>query len=172
MISNLPPLLCGHCGACAVPTLGPGAGQHVARALCSNPNCRRFIKWVPKALVYGEKDAYPMDSLNILIVSGALDRSPMVRFREDGTCLCTGTLRLEEQSPQGPVFKTYLPFEAYGKVGEQVGEWQAGDVCTLQGKIFWRKYHTKGGEDKSGLALLVQKGSVLIPAVVLTGSNN
>jgi hypothetical protein len=68
---------------------------------------------------------------------------PSVRFREDGTCLCTGTLRLEELGTSGTVFKTYLPFEAYGKVGEQVGEWQAGDVCTLQGKVFWRKYHNK-----------------------------
>jgi single-stranded DNA-binding protein len=107
-----------------------------------------------------------VDSLNILIVAGYLDRAPIVRFREDGTCVCTGTLRLEEQGVQGTMFKTYLPFEAYGKVGEQVGEWHAGDVCTLQGKIFWRKYHTKSGDDKSGLALLVHKGSVLVPAAV------
>ena len=107
-----------------------------------------------------------MDSLNILIVSGYLERDPVVRFREDGTCLCTGTLRLEEQGTQGTVFKTFLPFEAFGKVGEQLGEWHAGALCTLQGKVFWRKYHTKSGEEKSGLALLVQKGSVLVPAAV------
>ena len=106
-----------------------------------------------------------MDSLNILIVAGYLDRAPAVRFREDGTCLCTGTLRLEEVGTQGSVFKTFLPFEAFGKVGEQLGEWHAGDLCTLQGKVFWRKYHTQSGEANSGLALLVQKGSVLMPAL-------
>jgi single-stranded DNA-binding protein len=105
-----------------------------------------------------------MDSLNLLIVSGALDRAPQVRFREDGACVCTGTLRLEEQGTQGTVFKTFLPFEAYGKVGEHLGTWHEGDLGTLQGKVCWRKYHTKGGEEKSGLALLVQKSWRLVPA--------
>ena len=97
-----------------------------------------------------------MDCVNILIVAGFLDRAPVVRFRDDGTCLCAGTLRLEEQGTQGTLFKTYVPFEAYGKGGEQIGEWQAGDYCTLQGKVFWRRYQTKTGEEKSGLALLAQ----------------
>jgi len=109
-----------------------------------------------------------MDCVNILIVACFLDRAPVVRFRDDGTCLCAGTLRLEEQGTQGTLFKTYVPFEAYGKGGEQIGEWQAGDYCTLQGKVFWRRYQTKNGEEKSGLALLAQKGSVLVPAAVST----
>ena len=115
-----------------------------------------------------------MDSINLLIVSGALDRrAPQVRFREDGACVCTGTLRLEEQGTQGTVFKLFLPFEAYGKVGEQLGTWHEGDRGTLQGKVFWRKYHTKAGEEKSGLALLVQKTWRLVPAtapVITDGS--
>ena len=51
-----------------------------------------------------------MESVNLLIVSGALDRAPLVRFREHGTCVCTGTMRLEESGTQGAVFKTYVPF--------------------------------------------------------------
>ena len=39
----------------------------------------------------------------------------------------------------------------------------------LQGKVFWRKYPTKAGEAKSGLALLVQKSSVLVPAAMAVG---
>ena len=111
-----------------------------------------------------------MDSINLLIVSGALDRALQVRFREDGTCVATGTLRLEEQGAQGTTFKTFLPFEAYGKVGEQLGAWYEGDLGTLQSKVFWRKYHTPRGEEKSGLALLVQKGWRLVsaPAPVMT----
>ena len=115
-----------------------------------------------------------MDSINLLIVSGALDRrAPQVRFREDGACVCTGTLRLEEQGTQGTVFKLFLPFEAYGKVGEQLGTWHEGDRGTLQGKVFWRKYHTQRGEEKSGLALLVQKSWQLVPStapVITDGS--
>jgi hypothetical protein len=104
-----------------------------------------------------------MESINILIVSGYVERVA-IRFREDGTCVCAGTLRLEEQGAQGTVYKTFLAFEAYGKVAEHLGGWSTGTLCTLQGKVFWRKYHTRGGEEKSGLALLVQKGSVLSPA--------
>ena len=33
MTLALPPLPCRHCDTVAVPTLGPGAGQHVARAV-------------------------------------------------------------------------------------------------------------------------------------------
>jgi hypothetical protein len=164
----LPPMLCVHCGACSVPIIGPGTGPHVARAQCSG--CGRYLKWLPKALLSVEKDVPRMDSVNLLIVSGCLDRAPMVRFREDGTCVCTGTMRLEESGTQGAVFKTYVPFEAYGKVGEQIGEWQAGDLGLLQGKVFWRKYHTKSSEEKSGLALLVQKGTTLAPTPALSGT--
>jgi hypothetical protein len=49
-------------------------------------------------------------------------------------------------------------------VGEQLGAWQEGDLGTLQGKVFWHKYHTPRGEEKSGLALLVQKSWRLVPA--------
>ncbi len=108
-----------------------------------------------------------MDCLNLLIVSGTVERMSL-RFREDGTCVCTGTLRIDELGSSGTVFKTYLPFEGYAKVGEVLGERQIGDVLMLQGKVFWRKYTTKSGEEKNGLALLVQKVSVLLPAAVET----
>jgi single-stranded DNA-binding protein len=104
-----------------------------------------------------------MEHLNLLVVSGILERIS-VRFREDGTAVCVGSLRSEELGTNGTVYKTFIPFEAYGKSGEALGERQAGDCVMLQGKVFWRKYHTKAGEEKSGLALLVQKSSLLIPA--------
>jgi hypothetical protein len=101
-----------------------------------------------------------MDSLNLLLVSGTLERVHL-RFREDGTCVCTGSLRIDDLGAQGTVYKTYIPFEGYSKVGELLGEQQVGDVVMLQGKVFWRRYRTKGGEEKNGLALLVQKCSLL-----------
>jgi hypothetical protein len=108
-----------------------------------------------------------MDAINFLIVSGTLERVHL-RCREDGTAACTGTIRVDELSAQGTAFKTYVPFEGYAKVGAMLSERQVGEVLMLQGKVFWRKYVTKSGEEKSGLALLVQKHSVLMsePAAV------
>ena len=91
-----------------------------------------------------------MDGVNLLIVSGTLERVNL-RFREDGTCVCTGTIRVDELSAQGVMYKTFIPFEGYSKVGEALGERQTGDGLMLQGKVFWRKYTLKGGEEKSGL---------------------
>lgn len=109
-----------------------------------------------------------MDGINLLIVSGTLERVSL-RFREDGTAVCTGTLRIDEPGAQGTVFKTFIPFEAFARMGELVGERQVGEVLLLQGKVFWRKYTTKSGVDKSGLALLVQKCTVAPTAMVPGG---
>jgi hypothetical protein len=109
-----------------------------------------------------------IDAINLLMVSGTLERVHL-RFREDGTPICVGTVRIDELSAQGTVFKTYVPFEGYAKVGEILGERQVGDVLLLQGKVFWRKYVTKSGEEKSGLALLVQKVSLLVPMAAAVG---
>jgi single-stranded DNA-binding protein len=81
-----------------------------------------------------------MDGVNTLMVSGTLERSPSVRFREDESCVCTGTLRVDELGSGETVYTTYVPFEAYLKAGEAMGERQKGDVMLLAGKIFWRKY--------------------------------
>jgi hypothetical protein len=70
----LPPLLCKACGVLEVPCISADTGPHVARADCAG--CGRFIKWLPRVLVYGKEDAPTMGSLNILIVSGVLDRMP------------------------------------------------------------------------------------------------
>jgi single-stranded DNA-binding protein len=113
-----------------------------------------------------------MEGVNHVVVSGVLEHNPTVRFREDGTCVCRGTLRVDELSAQGVTYKTFIPFEAYTKVGETVGERHAGDVLLLQGKVFWRKYHTKAGEEKSGLALLVQKCSLLVSVAAEVSVSN
>jgi single-stranded DNA-binding protein len=101
-----------------------------------------------------------MEGINVLIISGTLERDPAIRWREDGMCVCTGSVRMD------PVYKIFMPFEAYGKTGEAMGECHMGDGVLLQGKIFWRKYVTKSGEEKSGPAILVNKGSLLVPASV------
>jgi len=105
MSRTLPPILGHHCGVLDTPIIGPGSGQHAAKAMCPQGH---FLTWLPKALFGGPQDTPPIDSINVLLVSGALDRAPQVRFREDGSCVCAGTLRLEERGAQGTVFKTRL----------------------------------------------------------------
>ena len=58
----------------------------------------------------------------------------------------------------------YVVAEAFGKAGDALAELPSGALALLQGKLFWRKHVTKRGAEKSGLALLVQKSSMLAPA--------
>ena len=165
---RIPPLLCPHCGLIDVPLLGPGAGKHVARALCSG--CGRYLKWLPKALLGLAKEEPRMDCLNLCLCSGYLERDPSVRYREDGTAHCTCTLRVEEVR-EGTCYKTYVLAEAYGKTGEALAELHGGAVVLVQGKLFWRKQVTASGAEKSGLALQVQKVSPWGPTPALGGTN-
>jgi hypothetical protein len=162
MMPQLILLTCRTCGVQDVPRLDAGSGPHAARAVC--PHCQTFIKWLGKP--QPKERPLMMESVNYWLVSGQLERDPSVRFREDGVCHCTGSLRLDDQNAQGTIFTTYVPFEAYNKVGERMGTYHAHDSVLLQGKAFWRKYHTKTGEERSGLALLVQKSSLLAAAEV------
>jgi single-stranded DNA-binding protein len=112
-----------------------------------------------------------MDSLNLCILSGYLERDPTVRYREDGTAHCTCTLWVEEHR-EDTCFRTYVLCEAYGKTGEALAALHGGAVVLLQGKLFWRKQVTASGAEKSGHALLVQKVSPLVPTPTLSGSSN
>jgi hypothetical protein len=151
MTRSLPPLLCGHCGALDVPLIGPGTSVHVARALCSG--CGRFLRWLPKALFDGEKDKPTMESVNVCVLSGTLERDPALRFRDDGSPHCTATIRLEE-GRDGTLYKTYVLAEAFGKTAEVLADLHGGAVVIVQGKLFWRKQVSPSGTDRSGLACL------------------
>ena len=107
-----------------------------------------------------------MDCSNVCLISGYVERNLAIRYREDGIAQCTCTLRVEELGATGTIYKTYVVAEAFGKTGEALGELHSGTLAVLQGKLFWRKHLTKSGEEKSGLALLLQKVSVLTPAPV------
>ena len=144
--------------------------QHAARTLCSNLSCQRFLKWLPKVLLGAVKDERGMDSVNFLLISGVLDRVTL-RFREDGTPVCTGALLLRGRAPRAASFGPSSRLRPTARTGEQVGAWQSGTSLAPKASC-WRKYHTKSGEEKSGLALLVQKGSVLVPAPALPESRN
>jgi single-stranded DNA-binding protein len=104
-----------------------------------------------------------IESVNHVVVSGRLERDPALRYRADGTALCTCTLRLEERGPHGEDFRLYVPVGAYGKLGEALGRCGHGDLLLFNGKLFWRSSPTRTGDVKGSLAVLVQKMSVLLP---------
>jgi single-stranded DNA-binding protein len=104
-----------------------------------------------------------MDSLNVVALTGALERDPTIRFDEgSGTPRCSATLRCEELGTNGSTFTLYVPLEAWGKTAEALGALHAGALVAVQGKLCWRKYRTKQGEEKGGLAVLLGKVSVLV----------
>jgi len=111
-------------------------------------------------------EAHAMDYANVCLISGYVECHPAIRYREDGIAQCTWTLRVEELGATGTIYKTSVVAEAFGKTGEALGELPSGTLAVLQGKLFWRKHLTKSGEEQSGLALLVQKVSVLTSAPV------
>src|SRR5689334_4135967 len=122
MLRTLPPLLCPHCGACAVPLLGPGAGQHVARALCGQ--CGRFLRWLPRALMEGKDPA--MGGLSRAIVLGTVSKAGVeVRYSTSGTPCASFTLVVSERGQDGKEHPTFIDCECWGKKAESAGELEA-----------------------------------------------
>src|SRR4030095_13407795 len=82
----LPILPCPTCGEVAVPTLGPGSGQHAARALCPQGH---FIKWLPRALVpevVVQKEPTAMGCINKVFLCGTISKYGVtIRYATSGT---------------------------------------------------------------------------------------
>lgn len=108
-----------------------------------------------------------MDSLNVVALTGTLERDPAMRCDEGSAApRCSATLRCDEVSASGSTFKLYVPLEAWGKTAEALGELHAGALVAIQGKLCWRKHTTKQGEEKGGLAVLLGKVSVVMAQAV------
>jgi single-stranded DNA-binding protein len=105
-----------------------------------------------------------MDSLNTLVLSGALERDPSTSFQDDGQQLTRFTLRVEEQGKAGAVFKLWVAVECYGKTAERAAALGAGAVVGVEGKLKWRSTTDKHGEKKGSLCMLARQVSVLVPA--------
>jgi len=131
MTLALPTLPCRHCDTVAVPTLGPGAGQHVARALCSG--CGAFLKWLPRALIEG-KDR--MGCLNRVILCGAVSKYGVtVKYANNGTPCASFALELHEQGPDGRDHTTYIDCECWGKKAEGASEIEPGQMVLFEGRL-------------------------------------
>src|SRR5262245_7965906 len=165
MVLTLPPLLCAACGACTVPCIGPGAGQHVARALCSQ--CGHFLKWLPQRLF--AKESPRMGSINRVILCGTISKYGVtVRYATTGTPCATLTLVLAEQGQDGKPHATYIDCEVWGRKAEAAGELEAGQLALFEGKLAKRKKGEQWETVVSGFELT----AVLPPVPTLTGNPN
>jgi primosomal replication protein N len=165
MSRALPPLRCGHCGACEVPIIGPGAGQHVARALCAH--CGRFLKWLPKVLF--EKEPRGMGSVNRVILIGTITQYGVtVKYASSGTACANFALVLSEQDRDGKIHQVYIDCEVWGRRAESISELEAGQLCLFEGKLARRKRGETWETVVSGLDLM----PIVTPQASLTGNPN
>ena len=162
---RLPVMPFATCGVVDVPLVGPGAGQHAARALCSG--CHRFLKWIPRALIEGRP---AMSSVNKAIVTGTISKYGVtVKFATIGTPVASFALVLTKQDREGKVHTLYQDCEVVGRKAEAASAFEAGALCLFEGELSKRK---RGGETWETVIV----GFELVPLVPLppsmTGSRN
>jgi hypothetical protein len=163
-----PPLLCHACGVCAVPTIGPGAGQHAARALCSNPDCRRFIKWLPRALIE-RKECATMGGIARCVIVGCIGKYGVeVRYATSGAPCASFTLVVSELGQDGKVHDLYVPCEVWGKKAEEVSELEAGQLALFEGKLARRRK----GEQWDWFVAGFDVTPIVAPQGSMTGKSN
>src|SRR5262249_52740115 len=134
--ARLPTLTCPHCGTVAVPTVGPGTVTHAGRALCSNPVCRRFLQWLGKAVLGGEKESPTMGCINKVFLLGTISKQGItVKYGPSGAPCATFTLVLSEQGQDGKVHTLFQDCEVWGKKAEAAGELEPGQLCLFEGKL-------------------------------------
>jgi len=137
MTPALPPLLCGHCGACELPTIGPGAGQHVARLDCAA--CGRFLKWAPRALLQPPshgKETPMIACVNRCVLLGTIGKFGMeMRSSTNGTACASFMLVVTEHGQDGKDHASLIPCECWGKGAPAAGELKAGQLVLFEGRL-------------------------------------
>jgi primosomal replication protein N len=136
-LQSIPPLLCGHCGACELPTIGPGAGQHVARLDCAA--CGKFLKWAPKALVHPHlmmKESQMIACVNRVTLLGVIGKYGVtIKYAPNGTPCTTFLLEVRERGQDGKEYSTLVECECWGKRAEAAGELKAGQLVLFEGRL-------------------------------------
>jgi single-stranded DNA-binding protein len=105
-------------------------------------------------------------SLNICALVGTLARDPRTAFAGEGQQTTTFTLALVEPGREGKPFTLYVPCIAWGKAAEAAAVLNAEDLVSVQGKLCWRKYVDKHGQERSMLTVNVREVSVVQPAAL------
>ena len=169
---RLPPMRCPHCAVCMVPEIGPGAGNHVARLLCGNRACRRFLQWAPRRLVHDvshDKVVAMVASINHCILLGTIGRYGVtVTYQPNGNPCASFVLVLSEQGRDGKDHYTYIDCAIYGGKAESAGELEAGQLALFEGKLAKRKK----GDQWETLVVGYTLTPVAPPVASMTGSSN
>jgi primosomal replication protein N len=161
---KLPLLYCPRCSTCAVPLVGPGAGQHAARALCSH--CGHFLKWLQSARVDKEP---PVGCINRVILCGTISKYGVtVKYATSGTPCASFALQLSETGQDGKHHSIYVDCEVWGRKAEAAGELEAGQLALFEGKLARRKKNDQWELVVSGFDV-----TPMLPSVAsVTGSQN
>ena len=134
----IPPLLCPHCGGMDVPVLGPGAGKHVARALCSG--CGRYLKWLPKSLLGLEKETRPMSGIARCTIVGCIGRYGVeVRYATSGAPCASFILVVSERGRMAKCMTCMSPVRSGAKRQRQPVNWRPARLRLFEGKLAKRK---------------------------------
>jgi hypothetical protein len=121
----------------ATPVLGPGAKQHVARALCPHGH---FIKWLPKSAFGGMQEGRIMGGIARCTVVGCVGKGGVeVRHATSGTPCASFMLVVSEVGTDGRTHELWVPCEVWGKKGEAAGELEPGQLIVFEGKLARRK---------------------------------
>jgi len=115
--------------------LGPGAGQHAARALWRH--CGRFLQWLSRAIVEGTDR---MSSVNRVVLLGQISKFGVtVKYAQSGTPCATFALMLSEQRQGSKPHAIFVDCDVWGKKAESAGELAAGQLCVFEGRLARRK---------------------------------
>jgi Single-strand binding protein family len=166
---RLPPMLCGHCGVCAVPRLGPGTGPHAGRLDCAA--CGRFLQWASRGVVQAvsQEKVLGMSGVNRCLLVGTISKYGVeVRYASSGAPCASFTLVVGELGQDGKVHELYVPCECWGRRAEAAGELEAGQLCLFEGKLARRKKNENWDTVVSGFEVT----PVVPPVASMTGSSN
>src|SRR6516164_983420 len=164
----LPPLRCPACGRIDIPVLGPGTQTHAARALYSNPGCRRFLKWLGRAEMAHEKETGMGGIAHCPLVGIVGKPGVEVRYATTGTPCASLTVVVSEQGSDGKMHDLYVPVEVWGRKAEQASELEPGQWVLFEGKLARRKKAEQWETIVSGFDLM----ALVQPQASVTGSTN
>jgi single-stranded DNA-binding protein len=93
-----------------------------------------------------------MDCNKVILIGRVGERGPKLTYDERATPPCSFTLEVDEVSPTGKVFMSYIPVEIIGKYTAAVAErLEAGQEVLVDGQLKYKKVTSQGGQTTSKL---------------------
>jgi single-stranded DNA-binding protein len=93
-----------------------------------------------------------MDCNKVILIGRVGERGPKLTYDDRATPTCSFTLEVDEVSPTGKVFTSYIPVEVVGKYVEAAAErLEPGQEVMIDGKLKYKKVTDKRGQVTSKL---------------------